>query len=81
MFSNNILSANSHYYQTNFIKPLFKYFCVIQVKLAVSALLAHLDDQSSKKARKDELFKKDDDLWLLLGFRKIPQVNLKPKKM
>ncbi|XP_057310960.1 ribosomal L1 domain-containing protein 1-like isoform X2 [Hydractinia symbiolongicarpus] len=54
---------------------------VTQVKLAVSALLAHLDDQSSKKARKNELFKKDDDLWLLLGFRKIPQVNLKPKKI
>lgn len=51
------------------------------MKLAVSALLAHLEERAKEPKKKDELFKKQDALWLMLNFKKIPIVTSKPKKM
>lgn len=51
------------------------------MKLAVSALLAHLEERAKQPKKKDELFKKQDALWLMLNFKKIPIVVSKPKKM
>jgi len=52
-----------------------------QVKLALTALLAHLQSKKSELKKKDELFEKEDTLWLLLSFKKIPQVDSKPRKI
>jgi len=53
-----------------------------QVKLAVSALVAHINDKEREKSsRKDELFENDEILWLVLGFKKIPNIVKKPRKV
>jgi len=53
-----------------------------QVKLAVSALLAHINDKEREdSSRKDELFKNDEILWLVLGLKKTPSVEKKPRKV
>jgi len=49
-----------------------------QVKLAVSALHAHLNDREEKK---DELFTSDESMFLVLGVKKIPGVEKKPRKI
>jgi len=52
-----------------------------QVKLAVSALFAHLNDPEHSKQKKDELFAADEAMWLVLGLKKIPPVEKKPRKI
>ena len=52
-----------------------------QVNLAVAALLAHTNDNQNENTKKDELFKSDDTLWLLLGLKKIPPKERKPRKL
>jgi len=54
-----------------------------QVKLAVSALLAHLNDKDSERSqkKKDQLFATDETMFLTLGLRKIPQTEKKPRKI
>lgn len=52
-----------------------------QVKLGVAALLAHLKEKSAEPKKKDELFESEDVLWLLLGLKKVPQAEKKPRKI
>jgi len=49
-----------------------------QVKLAVAALHAHLDD---RKEKKDELFAANESMFLVLGLKKIPAIEKKPRKI
>jgi len=49
-----------------------------QVKLAVSALHAHLNDREEKK---DELFATNESMFLVLGLKKIPPLEKKPRKL
>jgi len=53
-----------------------------QVKLAVEALLAHINDKERESSnRKDELFKRDETLFLVLGLKKVPGLEKKPRKL
>jgi len=52
-----------------------------QVTLAVSALLAHIEESKKEKKRKDQLFENEDLLWLMVAFKKIPSVEKKPRKI
>merc|ERR1711881_165666 len=52
-----------------------------QVKLAVSALFAHLNDPEHSAQKKDELFAADQAMWLVLGLKKIPPLEKKPRKI
>jgi len=54
-----------------------------QVNLAVAALLAHKaqNEENLKKSKKGELFGSEDLLWLMLGLKKIPNVEKKPRKI
>lgn len=54
-----------------------------QVKLAVSALLAHLKDKEKdmSQKKKDELFHTEEIIQLVLGMKKIPSIVKKPLKI
>lgn len=52
-----------------------------QVTLAVAALNAHLKDEKVQKKGKDVLFKSDDLLWLMVGLKKVPNAEKKPRKL
>jgi len=52
-----------------------------QVTLAVSALLAHLEESKKEKKSKDLLFENEDLLWLMIAFKKIPAAEKKPRKI
>jgi len=52
-----------------------------QVKLAVAALLAHLKESKTPGKDKDQLFKSEDMLWLLVGLKKVPNAERKPRKL
>jgi len=52
-----------------------------QVNLAVSALLAHLEETKKESKEKDELFENEDLIWLVAAFKKIPLAEKKPRKI
>jgi len=52
-----------------------------QVKLAVAALLAHLNANKMSGKDKDKLFKSEEFLWLQVGLKKVPFAEKKPRRL
>jgi len=77
-----ILSQASHANEANKKDVFITFQFNFQVKLAVNAILAHVNTENgSSVKKKKELFSSKQNFWLMVALRKIPRSEVKPKKM